>query len=349
MTDINEWTVSVNASLRHVMEIINRGAIQIALVTDDRGNLIATVTDGDVRRGLLSGLNLDANVSEVMNRNPTTLLEGSSIASAQRIMREKCLQHIPLVDLEGRLVELVSRGRLINDVPRSNQVILMAGGLGMRLRPLTETIPKPMIPIGDKPLIERIIKRFIDQGFNRFTLSLNYLGHIIRDYFGDGSSLGVNIDYIEEPNRMGTAGALSLMPERPQESFIVMNGDILTTISFSDVMDYHVETGSEVTICAREFNLQVPYGVLKVDGSTLLSMEEKPVHKYLVNTGIYALSPLALECIQYNENLDMPDLICRVKEAGYRVSVLPIKEYWMDIGRVEDLDRARGEYESVFA
>jgi GTP:adenosylcobinamide-phosphate guanylyltransferase len=267
------------------MEIINRGAIQIALVTDDRGNLIATVTDGDVRRGLLSGLNLDANVSEVMNCNPTTLLKGSSIASAQRIMREKCLQHIPLVDLEGRLVELVSRDRLINDVPRSNQVILMAGGLGMRLRPLTETIPKPMIPIGDKPLIERIIKRFIDQGFNRFTLSLNYLGHIIRDYFGDGSSLGVNIDYIEEPNRMGTAGALSLMPERPQESFMVMNGDILTTISFSDVMDYHVETGSAVTICAREFNLQVPYGVLKVDGSTLLSMEEKPVHKYLVNTG----------------------------------------------------------------
>lgn len=218
----------------------------------------------------------------------------------------------------------------------------------MRLRPLTETLPKPMIPVGDKPLLERIVRRFQDQGFSRFTLSLNYLGHVIRDHFGDGSSLGVEIDYVEEAKRMGTGGALSLLGRRPEEPFVVMNGDILTTTSFGAMMDFHDETGSAVTICAREFHMQVPYGVLNTEGTTLVSMEEKPVNKHLVNAGIYALSPLVFEYICEDQPMDMPDLIQRVKDAGHKVSVFPVKEYWMDIGRIEDLDRARNEFETVF-
>ncbi|MHC0055501.1 nucleotidyltransferase family protein [Actibacterium sp. D379-3] len=348
MTDLKKITVSADASLRRVMEVIDSGARQIALVTDDSGVLIATVTDGDVRRGLLKGLGMDAPVSEVMHRNPATLLKGASAASAQRLMRERGLNHIPVVDPDGRLVGLALRDGLTGVEPRPTRVILMAGGLGMRLRPLTETVPKPMIPVGDKPLLERIVTRFQDQGFSRFTLSLNYLGHVIRDHFGDGSALGVEIDYVEETRRMGTGGALSLLERWPDAPFVVMNGDILTTTSFGAMMDFHAETGSAVTICAREFNMQVPYGVLNTDGTTLVSMEEKPVHNHLVNAGIYALSPLAFEHTRYGEPLDMPDLIDRIKDAGHKVSVFPVREYWMDIGRIEDLDRARAEYETVF-
>nr|WP_186009230.1 nucleotidyltransferase family protein [Tropicibacter naphthalenivorans] len=345
---MKKMTLTPDATLRQVMEVIDSGARQIALVTDAEGVLIATVTDGDVRRGLLRGLTLEAPVSEVMHRNPTTLLKGASAASAQRLMRERGLSHIPVVDPEGRLVALALRDGMTGVEPRSTRVILMAGGLGMRLRPLTETVPKPMIPVGDKPLLERIVTRFQDQGFSRFTLSLNYLGHVIRDHFGDGSQLGVEIDYVEETQRMGTGGALSLLDSRPDEPFVVMNGDILTTTSFGAMMDFHAETGSAVTICAREFNMQVPYGVLNTDGTTLVSMEEKPVHKHLVNAGIYALSPVAFDHIKDGEPLDMPDLIERVKDAGHKVSVFPVREYWMDIGRLEDLDRARSEYETVF-
>ncbi|UWR35721.1 nucleotidyltransferase family protein (plasmid) [Sulfitobacter sp. W027] len=348
LTDLKKMTVQADASLRRVMEVIDSEARQIALVTDDIGVLVATVTDGDVRRGLLQGVQLDTPVSEIMHRNPTTLLQGASAASAQRLMRERGLHHIPVVDAGGRLVALALREGMTGVEPRPTRVLLMAGGLGMRLRPLTETVPKPMIPVGDKPLLERIVTRFQDQGFSRFTLSLNYLGQVIRDYFGDGSRLGVEIDYVEETKRMGTGGALSLMLHRPDEPFVVMNGDILTTTSFGAMMDFHVGTGSAVTICAREFNMQVPYGVLNTEGTTLMSMEEKPVHRHLVNAGIYALSPLVFDHVKDGEPLDMPDLVDRVKEAGHQVSVFPVREYWMDIGRIEDLDRARAEYETVF-
>lgn len=348
MTDLKKMTVAADASLRRVMEVIDSAARQIALVTDDSGILIATVTDGDVRRGLLRGLGMEAPVAEVMHRNPATLLKGASAASAQRLMRERGLNHIPVIDPEGRLVALALREGMTGVEPRPTRVILMAGGLGMRLRPLTETVPKPMISVGDKPLLERILMRFQHQGFSRFTLSLNYLGHVIRDHFGDGSWLGVEIDYVEEARRMGTGGALSLLGRRPDEPFVVMNGDILTTTSFGAMMDFHAETGSVVTICAREFNMQVPYGVLNTDGATMVSMEEKPMHKHLVNAGIYALSPLVFEHIRDGEPLDMPDLINRVKDAGHKVSVFLVREYWMDIGRIEDLDRARAEYETVF-
>lgn len=348
LTDLKSMTVRANATLREVMSIIDSGAHQIALVTDPNDTLIATVTDGDVRRGILGGLGMDALVSEIMHRNPTTLPKGASAASAQRLMRERSLNHIPVIEPNGRLVALAIRDEPSKVEPRSTPVVLMAGGLGMRLRPLTDTVPKPMIPLGEKPLLERIIARFRDQGFSRFTLSLNYLGHVIRDHFGDGRALGVQIDYIEETKRMGTGGALSQLPRRPDEPFVVMNGDILTTTSFGCMIDFHVETGSAATICGRQFSMQVPYGVLDTDGSTLISIVEKPIQKFLVNAGIYALSPVALDFLKADEPLDMPELIQRVSSEGLKVSVFPVREYWMDIGRIEDLDRARAEYETVF-
>ena len=348
ITDLQAKTVRAEDSLRRAIQAIDGSSPQIALVVDEEERLVATVTDGDVRRGILRGVGLDAPISEVMRRDPTTLLKGVSGSVSQRLMRERGLNHIPLVDPEGRLVALVLREGMTDVEPRSTPVVLMAGGLGMRLRPLTETLPKPMIPIGEKPLLERIVMRFRDQGFSRFILSLNYLGHMIRDHFGDGRALGVTISYVDESQRMGTGGALSLLESRPQEPFVVMNGDILTTTSFGAMMDFHAETGSAISICAREFNMQVPYGVLNTEDTTLVSMQEKPVLTHLVNAGIYALSPVVFEYINEGEPLDMPDLVARVQAAGHKVSVFPVREYWMDIGRIEDLNRARTEYGTVF-
>ena len=345
---LKKITVHPEARIREVMEVIDSAAHQFALVTNSDDILIATVTDGDIRRGLLKGVDLTAPVSEVMNRNPMTLIEGTSDETAWKLMRESGLGQIPIVDTKGRLVSVTLRNGRIGNKPWPNRVILMAGGLGVRLHPLTEKMPKPMLPVGGKPLLERIITRFKGQGFRHFTLSLNYLGHVIKDHFGDGATLGVRVDYIEETTRMGTGGALSILSQRPKEPFIVMNGDILTTVSFSKILEFHNKTNSIVTICTRDFNLQVTYGVLNTEGNTLVSMEEKPVHKYLINAGIYVLSPVVFEFLQNEESLDLPDLIERVRDVGHRVSVFHITGYWMDIGSHKDIERARADYETVF-
>lgn len=349
ITDLQNIIVAPNISLQCVMSVINNSRRQIALVTDDGGGLIATVTDGDVRRGLLKGLGLEAPIYEIMNKNPTTVQAGNSAALAQRLMHERSLKQIPVVDDEGRPVGLLLRDKEFEVVQRSTRVILMVGGLGTRLYPLTERVPKPMLPVGDRPLLERIVMQFKDQGFNHITMCVNYLGHVIRDHFGDGAAFGLEIDYVEETKRMGTGGSLSLLERRPDGPFIVMNGDVLTTTDFGAILEFHTKIASAVTICAREFSMQVPYGVLNTDGSTLLSMDEKPIHKYLVNAGIYVISPLIFEYLEKGAALDLPCMITRVNEAGHTVSVFPVREYWVDIGRIEDLERARAEYDTVFS
>jgi dTDP-glucose pyrophosphorylase len=348
ITNLSSISLEPSATIDEVMRAIDDSRRQIVLIVDD-GILIGTVTDGDVRRGILNGLRLNSSVLKVMNNRPIVSSAGASTLSVQQQMRQHSVAQIPLVDTEGRLIALAVRDELPDVEKRRTQVVLMAGGLGMRLRPLTETLPKPMLPINGKPVLENIIKCFQNQGFNNFTLSINYLGDIIRDHFGDGSDIGANIEYIDENQRMGTSGALSLMAKRPKSSFVVMNGDIITTTAFGALMDFHNNSKSVITMCAREFTMQVPYGVLNTDGSRLVSMEEKPLTKHLVNAGIYVLSPLIFEYLKDREALDMPSLIERVKNAGHKVSIYSINEYWLDIGRIEDLNRARSEFARIFS
>lgn len=340
--------IPADASIRDAIEAIDRGARQIALVIDEDRRLLATVTDGDVRRGLLRGVLLEAPVAEVMNRSPLTARQSDGTDAIRRFMRDRTLHHIPVLDEAGRLIDLAWIDDLAGPTRNDTRVIIMAGGLGMRLRPLTEEVPKPMLPVGGRPLLELILLNFIDQGFRRFTISLNYLGHIVRDHFGDGASHGAEIEYVEEPRRMGTAGALSLLPERPESSVIVMNGDLLTAVRFDSILRFHRETGATATLCARQFDMQVPYGVIRVDGTRLLDIEEKPVHSHFVNAGIYVLSPSAFDHLEPGEPLDMPALFERVLSAGHNASVFPIREYWMDIGRHEDLSQARDDVRNVF-
>ena len=331
------------------MRAIDQGVVQLALVVDANRRLLATVTDGDIRRGLLAGMSLDSPVSAVMRRNPIAIPATAGRPAARRLMREKRLHHVPLVDAEGRLVDLAWVDEIVGLSPNTTRVVLMAGGLGLRLRPLTETLPKPMLPVGDMPILEIILRNFIDQGFGHFTLSVSYKADVIRNHFGNGHSLGVEIDYIDESDRMGTAGALSVMPTWPDTPFVVMNADLLTTLRFEQMLRFHTDNNAIATMGAREFDMQVPYGVIQAEGSRLIGIEEKPNQNFYVNAGIYVLSPQVAAFIEPGKPMDMPDLFLRVVKHGDIASVYPIREYWMDIGRIEDLDRARIEYQTVFA
>lgn len=347
MRDLQPLLISPFANLHDAVAAINSGARQVALVVDDDYRLIALITDGNIRRGLLRGLALDAPVAEVMNSNPTIAKVEDGIEAARRLMRKRQLHHVPIVDAEGRLVDLLWVDDITDTAQKSTRVILMAGGLGMRLRPLTENVPKPMLQIGGRPILEQILESFADQGFVRFTLSVNYLGEIIREHFGDGSSFGVEIDYIEESSSLGTAGALSILPERPDGPVIVMNGDLLTSIRFDELLRFHNETKAVATLCARQFDIQVPYGVIEAEGTRLCGLVEKPVHQHLVNAGVYVLSPEVFAGLEKGKPLDMPDLLSWLLNQDEHVSVFPIGEYWRDIGRIEDLERARTEFSAV--
>lgn len=338
-------TVSLDATVREAMAAIDRGARQIALVLDASGRMVGTVTDGDVRRALLRGLALDAPLGGVMRADFTAVRVDDGIAAARHMMQALKLHQVPIIDAEGRPVEIAHVDDFSGLTRRETQVVIMAGGLGTRLRPLTETVPKPMLSIGGRPILEKIIDNFVTQGFYRFTIALNYKGEMIREHFGDGARIGARIDYVEEDKRMGTAGALSLLSSRPETPFLVMNGDLLTTLQFDALLRFHAETNALATMCAREYSLQVPYGVIEIAETQLRSIVEKPIHTHLVNAGIYVLSPEALDHVVPDEWLDMPTLFGRAIEKGQTASVFPIQEYWIDIGRLEDLESARADFD----
>ena len=346
--ELQALVIAPETTLREALGVIDRGRRQIALVVSEDGTLCGTLTDGDVRRGILRGIELDAPVSDVMNAQPTTMPGDAQPNALRRLMRQTKFQHVPLVDGDGRLVDLATQDALFGVAPKRTRVVLMAGGLGKRLRPLTETVPKPMLPVGGKPILEQIIAGFADQGFERFTISVNYRREMVQEHFGDGSALGVHIDYIEEDQPLGTAGALSLMKTRPQVPFIVMNGDLLVNIDFQSLLAFHAEKGASATLVAREYEQQVPYGVVRTEDDFMTGIEEKPIQTFLVNGGVYVISPEALDLLERDRALDMPDLLTALTGRGDRVAVWPLRDYWRDIGRVSDLEAARSEFGDVF-
>ena len=345
---LNSLTVTENVTVRDAIAAIDRSRRQIALVIDADGRLVATVTDGDVRRGILKGVDLDGPVAQVMHRDPTTVRDTDDETAVRRLMREKKFHHVPVLDAEGRLVDLATVDALFGVTPRNTRVVLMAGGLGKRLRPLTETIPKPMLDVGGRPLLEQIIAGFADQGFTRISISVNYRKEMVQEHFGDGSAFGVEIDYIEETEPLGTAGALSLMKTRPEGPFIVMNGDLLVSLRFANLLKFHHDIGAAATMVVREYAHQVPYGVVRAEGNVMTGIEEKPTERFFVNGGIYVLSPEAFDAIEPGVALDMPTLLTRLHDAGGKVAVFPLAEYWRDIGQIDDLEAARSEFGSVF-
>lgn len=348
MKDWRKVLVSAVTTLRDTIQVIDAGALKIALVVDDMNRLLGTITDGDIRRGILAGVSLDQPAQLVMNPQPTSVAMNESHDTIMAIMRNKSLQQIPLLDEKHRVVGIESLENLIMTRRRNNAVVLMAGGLGVRLHPLTQDCPKSLLNIGGKPILEIILENLLEYGFSRFYISVNYKAQMIEDYFGDGSRWGVEISYIRETSRMGTAGALSLLPKTLDEAVLVMNGDLLTKVNFDQLLNFHAEQGSLATMCVRQYDFQVPYGVVKIDRERLVSIEEKPTQNFFVSAGIYVLEPEAVDSVPCDTMFDMPALFETLVQRDRQVVVFPIREYWLDIGRMDDLERANGEFTEVF-
>ncbi|MDU5141549.1 MAG: nucleotidyltransferase family protein [Paenibacillus dendritiformis] len=347
MFDWKKVLVKGNTSILQVIEKIDATGLQIALVVDEDDSLLGTVTDGDIRRGILKGVSLKSCITEIMNRQPVSARVSDNPQTILMMMKKKHLRQIPVLDEEGKIVRIELLDRFIEKKLYPNPVVLMAGGLGTRLRPLTDHCPKPMLKLGDKPILELIIENFIEYGFYRFYISVNYHAEIIKNYFGDGAKWGAEIQYIDETERLGTAGALSYLADMHLDMpFFVMNGDLLTKVNYERLLEYHSENKAMATMCVREFEYQVPYGVVRVDDSKLLSIEEKPIQRYFINGGLYVLQPETLELIPRGKYYDMPELFQGLIANGHNTTVFPILEYWIDIGRMDDLKRANVDMEA---
>lgn len=353
---IGNWkaaAIPAGASVLDAIQAIDRGRMQIALVVNENGHLIGTVTDGDVRRGILSGLALSAPAGSIMNISPVTGDAGMTNEQMLSLMRMKDIHQLPLVDSTGQLTGVEVLASLWLKIRQDNQVVLMAGGFGKRLKERTADCPKPLLEIGRKPILETILDSFVEHGFYKFTISLGYRGQQIADYFGNGSRWGVEINYVYEKEPLGTAGALSLLPERPIKPFFIMNGDVLTKVNFRQLLRFHEEQNQTqkalATMCVRGFEHMIPYGVIKLDGTNIQSIEEKPVQNVMVSAGIYMLEPDALEYIPMQQYFDMPSLFDMLIRYQKPAAAFPIHEYWMDVGHPEDFERADREYDQFFA
>jgi len=348
MKDIQKLKLKINSTIKEALQIIDLGAVKFAIVVDNEDKLIGTLSDGDIRRAVLDGKVLEDTIEDIYFKEPTIANANASKEEIINICTSKKLYQIPIVDDFGKVVSVDILDELLKPTAYPNKVILMVGGLGTRLRPLTENTPKPMLHVSGKPILQTIVEKFAFYGFVHIVMCVNYKSHVIQDYFGDGSKFGVNIEYILEEQRMGTAGALTLLSEQPNEAFFVMNGDLLTNVNFEHLLDYHMDNDAMATMCVREYDFQVPYGVVNIDDGQITSIEEKPIHNFFVSAGIYMLDPKCIDFMPQDEFYDMPTLFEKLIDAKERTISFPLREYWLDIGRLEEYQKANDEYHEVF-
>jgi len=337
-----KFLITPTASMKDAIHQIDELDVKLLIVTSIHGHLLGTVTDGDVRRALLKHLSLNSPVISIMNSEPKTLPYSGTERGAKRLMKKYGLTGIPQVDNNNCVINVL--GCESNRIRRNNAVFLMAGGFGKRLRPLTDDCPKPMLKVGERPILETILQQFIDAGFYNFFISTHYLNKQIEDYFGNGDRFGVSISYVNEKTPLGTAGAIGFLPEEAKKlPLLMMNGDLLTQVKFDELLEYHVNEAADLTVAVRDYQMQVPFGVIQHDGVAITEIVEKPVNSYFVNAGIYCLSPEALSTVMPNRLLDMPDLIQNRLNQKHKVAMFPIHEYWLDIGRISDFEQAQAD------
>lgn len=345
--DIGGNLIAPDAALLSAIERMDSVRRKLLIVVDPDRRLLGTVSDGDIRRGLMRRLTMEDRVDAVMNAAPVALTLDGSEHEARVRLSDRGVSLAPVLDRNGRVVGLypdaVSAG-----ARRDNLVVIMAGGRGVRLAPLTQTCPKPMLKVAGRPLLETIIERLQAQGFHRFRLAVNYLAEVIEDHFGDGSSLGVEIRYLREDHPRGTAGALSLLTDTIDKPMLVMNGDVLTRMAFGDLVDFHLEHRAVATLCLREHAFQAPHGVAEVDGVRMTSLREKPTFRWLANAGVYCLDGSVLKRVPAEGPYDMPELLASLAADGMMVGAYPIHEYWLDIGRPPDFESAQSDFDAVF-
>ena len=343
---VSRCVVPEAATVKAVVENLTSSGLRLSLVVNAAGALLGIVSDGDIRRGLLAGEGLESAVTAVMNRSFAVAPLGTSVLELKRIVRSRQVTHLPLVDQDAKLAGLFIDQPDEPDIGRDNTVVIMVGGMGLRLRPLTENTPKPMLPVGGKPMVQHTIEALRSEGFANFVLAINYLGDQIESHFGDGSDFGVDISYVREAQPLGTGGALSLLEGKFQSPILVVNGDVMLSAKISDMLDFHNQSGGELTVGVKLLETQIPYGVVDVDGSRILGIKEKPVYRDFVNAGVYVLNPGLLGKVPHDAKFDMTDLLTQVIQTS-TATAFPLHESWIDLGRHEDLIRAREEHDEV--
>lgn len=348
MSELDKILLKPTSTIKEALGVIESGSKRIALVVDDERKLLGTLTDGDIRRALLKELSLNDLVESIAFKTPITFKQNYNKEDLLEVALKNKLYQIPIIDEAGKLIDIVEVDELFKPKSRSNTVVLMAGGFGTRLRPLTEHTPKPMLHVGDKPILETIITNFKKHGFTNIIISVSYKASVIEDYFGDGKKFGVHVEYIHEDKPLGTAGALSLMKEKLSDTFFVMNGDLLTNVNFESMLEYHIRSEAKATMGVREYDFQVPYGVVNINDTQIISIKEKPIHSFYVSGGIYILEPDVLELIPQEKFYDMPTLFEEAIKHKLKAVSFPISEYWLDIGRMDEFKQANSDYYEVF-
>ncbi|WP_044874944.1 nucleotidyltransferase family protein [Pseudomonas sp. LFM046] len=341
--------IGPQTTIEEAIAVLDKGGLRIVVVVDEQRRLLGTITDGDVRRALLRHVPLNCSASEIMCSTPLMATRDWSKTRILAAMETHQLLHLPVVDAGKRIVGLETLHGLLNKKIKDNPVFLMAGGFGSRLRPLTQNCPKPLLCVGGKPILELILESFISAGFHRFFVSTHYMPEMIREHFGDGSRWGVSIRYVHEDVPLGTGGALGLLPrEEIDLPLFMMNGDLLTTLNFQKLLEFHEEHSPVATMCVREYEHCVPYGVIQSEGHKIVSMVEKPTHRFFINAGIYVLSPELVKSVSPGTRVDMPTLLEQQIGVGRDVNSFPVYEYWLDIGRMEDFQRAQTDVGQLF-
>lgn len=347
----HQTLIPVHTTILNAIQLMDTVSLRVLMVINPDQQLLGIITDGDIRRYLLKQASLSETVDQVMNIAAVTATLSDTRSQLLHKMQLHEIMHLPILDHDNKIVGLETFESLFSEKVMDNDVIFMAGGLGKRLHPLTETCPKSLIRIGNKPVSEILLENFIESGFRCFYFSINYKANMIRDHFGSGNQWGVSIQYVEERDALGTAGSLSLLPTMPTKSFFVANSDILTKINFSYLLNYHREHKAHATLCVREYINTVPFGVVEIDKNNyrILGVNEKPKKTVFVSAGIYILEPEVLKLLPFNTYCDMPQFLNSLAKEGYNVTAFPIHEYWLDIGRHDDLEKAIKDYPEVFA
>lgn len=342
--DWQKITVAPQATIMQAMQVIDQNSLRLVLVVNTDNTLLGTLTDGDIRRAILDHKALDTEVQAIMNAKPYTVHVGTPVTMIRSIMEKKDLLVMPVVK-DQKVIDIIQFKEFFSRPKIDNSVLLMAGGFGKRLGSMTESCPKPMLKVGNKPIMETILISLIEAGFQHFYISLHYLPEQIKNYFGNGSRWGVDIEYIYEQRPLGTAGGLGLLPKSKNElPLLVMNCDLLTKLDFASLINYHSLSSADITMCVREFEYKIPYGVIETQGDKLIGVAEKPTKSHFVNAGIYVVGQSVLQSVNRDEYLDMPDLINRCVSGSSSVQVFPVHEYWLDIGQYDDFAQAQNDY-----
>jgi len=338
---ISKNLVKDKTKIREILKILNKTGLRIVYVLDERSNFIGTINDGDIRRGFLKGLTLSNPCISVVNRKSKFIFENHYLSDAIKMINSNNIEHLPVINLQKKIIGSYLFSNKSNISSNNNvPVVLMAGGKGERLMPLTKKIPKPMIRIDGKPIIEHIIEKLSNEGFKQFYISVNYLANKIQDYFGNGKNFGVKINYIKEKQYLGTAGSLFFIKNKIKKSFLLINADIVTNINYQNFIKFHKLHKSYVTIAVSSYENTIPFGVIQSEGKKLKNFKEKPIFKHYVNAGVYAIEPSILKKLNRPENLSMPDLFMR-NNIKKKTIVYPIHEGWTDLGSKKNLSKIK--------